>query len=359
MNARDPGRRRGRRSAWPAATAFRRPGVVVTVWGLAAVLGTAGAGMAGGATPTGATPSGPGSSGAPAASPAVDSGTTATFNKPPADWHGNQCQGSPTPPPVASGAPAVPLQQFPQGTQTQIAAANGDAVLETAYSIFDGLTCTHYQHSYEVNAQYVYADCVGWTANLTRLSNDTAWSSLVSRTNLRRGYAPSPGRFRQFMASLVTRPSAGWSAVRSVGGLRAGDILAWTPEVNQSDTSGTGLAGHSVLAISDPVKVAGTTNSYYLVVMDSTATPHGPQDSRSQLPDGSPVYPWGDRNAPLAWVAKPGKANASALSGLGIGTIELVAGPTLARTQIYWSPPRAQGTSKPETVTLGAARPIG
>ena len=308
--------------------------------------------MAGAARPAG------GGAASPGTSPSVAASTAAGFNRPPANWRGNQCQGSPTPPPIVNGMPNVPLQQFPQAQQTALGSPNSSRVLAMAYSIFDGLTCTHYQHIYEVTSQYVYADCVGWTGNLTRLVDQAGWQSMASRTHLRRGFVPSPGRFQRFFASLATQPASGWSAVRSLSQLQGGDILAWTPETQNSDTTGTDLAGHSVLVLSAPVRVAGSANSYFVVVMDSTATPHGPQDTRSMQPDGSPTYPWGNRNAPLGWSAKAGGKNQSALSGLGIGTIELVGGTSLARTGVYWSVPRST-TARPEAVVFGAGRPLG
>jgi hypothetical protein len=256
-----------------------------------------------------------------------------------------------------NGVPAVPLQTFSQAAQTSIATPQGNAVLEEAYAIFNGFTCTHYQHIYEVNHTYVYADCVGWTGNLTRLATPVAWRALVSRTNLRSGMVPSPARFLGFFNALAKRPTPGWQTVGSIGQIRAGDVLAWTPESMNADTSGTGLAGHSVLAVSDPVPVAGRSDAYYLVVMDSTATAHGPQDSRAMTAGGTPVYPWADRNAPLGWSALPGKAKGSALSGLGIGTIEIVAGATPSKAGIYWSPPTDQGKT-PEHVAFGAGRPV-
>jgi hypothetical protein len=287
----------------------------------------------------------------------VGTGTATTFEHPPIGWRGNQCSGGPTFPPQLNGTPAVPLQTFPQPAEPSIALSGSSPVLDTAYSIFDGFTCTHYQHVYEVNSTYVYADCVGWTANLVRMATPTAWQSLVSGVNLRSGFVPSPAKFSVFLNGLATQPQAGWAPVGSVGQITAGDVLAWTPESSNSDTSGTGLAGHSVLAISDPVLVAGTTDSYYLVVMDSTATAHGPNDTRSQTPAGTPAYPWGDRNAPLGWAARPGGAPASTLSGLGIGTIEIVGGPTLQQTGIYWSAPRSP-TAAPEQVRFAAGQPL-
>jgi hypothetical protein len=251
----------------------------------------------------------------------------------------------------------VPLQTFPQPAEPSIAPSGSNPVLNTAYSVFDGFTCTHYQHVYEVNSTYVYADCVGWTGNLVRMATPTAWRALVSGAALKPGYVPSPAKFSVFLDSLAAAPQAGWAPVGTVGQITAGDVLAWTPETSNPDTSDTGLSGHSVLAISDPVLVTGTTDSYYLVVMDSTATAHGPDDTRSQTPAGTPVYPWGDRNAPLGWAARPGGSPASSLSGLGIGTIEIVGGPTLEQTGIFWSAPRSQ-TAAPEQVRFAAGQPL-
>ena len=109
--------------------------------------------------------------------------------------------------------------------------------------------------------------------------------------------------------------------------LLPGDLLAWSPSAE--DTSS---AGHSVMALSTPLSLGG--GRFALVAMDSTATGHGPDDTRR---DSNPLS---QRNAPLGALhgsSSTRRARSGALSGLGIGLIALDTGPNGAVTGVEWT----------------------
>jgi hypothetical protein len=89
---------------------------------------------------------------------------------------------------------------------------------------------------------------------------------------------------------------------------------------------------------------------FALAVMDSTATPHGPDDTRRASD------PLSERNAPLggSTLTTDGPASSSgARSGLGIGVIGLDTDAAETVTGVEWT----VGT-RSEPVSFGAARPL-
>ena len=246
-----------------------------------------------------------------------------------------------------------------QGPGT-IGAASSSPTLAAAFEQFNTLRCTHYAHQYsETPATGIYYyDCVGFTGYSVRTATPTAWQSVVTATGLRPGYVPTPQLFQEFFASMLTSaPPAGWAAVPTATAIQPGDVLAWI--ANQ-----TTEAGHSVMALSTPVPIPASTatdkplaageSTYALIIMDSTATTHGPLDTRRT------DNPLSQRNAPLGSDAEfdgaPDPISAGspdAPSGLGIGTIGLVANASGQVTGIIWS----LGTAI-EPVPFGAGRPL-
>jgi hypothetical protein len=201
-----------------------------------------------------------------------------------------------------------------------------------AYGIWETMTQTKYQHHDEENvpAGTYYFDCVGWTTFLLEHAASTAAASLREQTGVKDPHrVPTPARYSQFLSGLATRPTAGWEAITNVVDVRAGDLLAWYPESNNPDER-----GHAVVAAGPAQRQSDGT--YAVVVIDSTGTPHGPDDTRRT-----------DRRAlPLA-DGRP--------SGLGVGTIGVVADPaTGAPTSVLWS----LGTT-PVRKTIGMGRPTG
>lgn len=250
--------------------------------------------------------------------------------------------------PGAVPQPTVTPSGAPQVT-TQVSAPLGEAssspTLASAYQQFNTLQCTHYQHSYtETPAEGLYYyDCVGFTGYTVRVATPQAWASVQSVTGIAPGYVPTPTRFASFFNSLATTPQTGWQAVTTGAAILPGDVLAWGPEPNNPEE-----AGHSVMALSAPQPLGD--GKYALVVMDSTATDHGPDDTRRSAP-------LNQRNAPLGASTNTGSTSAApstAPSGLGIGTIGLVTDPSSgAVTGIQWSIGVAI-----TSVTFGVGRPI-
>lgn len=250
--------------------------------------------------------------------------------------------------PGAVPQPTVTSSGAPQVT-TQVSAPLGEAssspTLASAYQQFNTMRCTHYQHSYtETPAEGLYYyDCVGFTGYTVRVATPQAWASVQSATGIAPGYVPTPTRFAAFFTSLATTPQTGWQAVTTGAAILPGDVLAWGPEPNNPEE-----AGHSVMALSAPQPLGD--GKYALVVMDSTATDHGPDDTRRSAP-------LNQRNAPLGASTNTGSTSAApstAPSGLGIGTIGLVTDPTSgAVTGIQWSIGVAV-----TTVTFGVGRPV-
>lgn len=238
---------------------------------------------------------------------------------------------------AAASAPSTARSQtggLPSGrppsvrAQAQIGPAPGSVTAANAYGVWGTMTATRYQHDDRSNilAGTYYVDCVGWTTLLLTHAAPQATASLRERTGVKNpGRVPTPLRYAVFFRGLTERPAQGWRAVVRVSDVRAGDILAWQPETNNPDEK-----GHAVVAAGPAQKQADGT--YALAVVDSTGTPHGPDDTRRTDP----------RNLPLP-DGRP--------SGIGIGTIGIVvAAKTGAPVSIMWS----LGTrGVPKTIGIG------
>ena len=244
---------------------------------------------------------------------------------------------APYPTRLSDGTPDVPTQ-----LGVPLARTSTSPMVAAAYRQFNTMGCTHYQHhNVEVPTRGTYYyDCVGFTSYTLRVADRIAWDSLVGAVHLPVGKVPSPKHYVSFFTGLASTPRPGWSAVVTATGIRPGDLLAWAPEAADAES-----AGHSVLALSAPVPLGG--GRFALTVMDSTATPHGPDDTRR------PSNPLSARNAPLGPSALAHRAHRGAPSGLGIGTIALDTGPGGGVTGVEWT----IGT-KVETVGFASARPL-
>ncbi len=240
---------------------------------------------------------------------------------------------------TADGAPDVT-------TQLGIALAPADAspLVAAAYHQFDTMRCTHYQHNdiQDPGEATYYYDCVGFTSYTLRIADRRAWQALVATVHLPAGKVPSPRLYASFFTGLASTPQPDWSAVTTAATLLPGDLLAWSPSAEDSES-----AGHSVMALSAPVPLGN--GRFAVVVMDSTATPHGPDDTRRASD------PLSARNAPLGALpvsSHAQRAQPDARSGLGIGVIALDTGPTGAVTGVEWT----IGTAV-EHVSFASARP--
>jgi hypothetical protein len=241
---------------------------------------------------------------------------------------------------TADGAPDVSTE-----LGIPLASSASSPMLATAYHQFNTMRCTHYQHHDlpDPSAATYYYDCVGFTSYTLRVAAPLAWGSLVADVHLQAGRVPSPKLYDAFFNRLATKPRPGWSPVTTAASVLPGDLLAWSPSAED-----TGSAGHSVMALSTPLSLGG--GRFALVAMDSTATGHGPDDTRR---DSNPLSA---RNAPLGVLhgrSSTHRAGFGARSGLGIGVIALDTGPNGAVTGVEWT----IGTPV-EQVSFASARPL-
>ncbi len=225
-----------------------------------------------------------------------------------------------------------------------LAAASSASTLASAYMQFNDMICTKYTHHYqEAPPNYFYYDCVGFTGYTVRESDPLAWQSVTDAVGIHTvGVVPSPLAFESFFAGLQSTTQPGWQAVHSVLGIAPGDVLAWQP-ANPDGTPDTSGVGHSVMPLVAPQPIPGSNNQRWeVVVMDSTAGGHGPDDTRK------PDDPLSQRNAPIQTQQGPVEP-----SGLGIGTIALDSTPQGTVTGVEWNVGDA-----PESIVFGAGRPL-
>jgi hypothetical protein len=256
----------------------------------------------------------------------------------------NKCAQFPHPTMPPSTGTETPYGFPIQMTGVTLASASTANTLASAYYQFNGLTCTEYTHKYQfAPPSYYYYDCVGFTGYTTREADPQAWQSVVDALHIGTGYVPTPLAFEGFFNGLLTTPQAGWQGVPNVQSIQAGDVLAWQPALSNGQPNTQGV-GHSVLPLVAPRAIPGSNNQRWeVVVMDSTAGGHGPDDTRK------PTDPLSQRNAPIT--DKQGQVQPS---GLGIGTIALDTTPQGAVTGVEWNVGDA-----PEQIVFGAGHPLG
>ncbi len=256
----------------------------------------------------------------------------------------DQCTQYPHPAmPPSTGA------QTPSGFSVQMAGAvlapsSAASTLPSAYTQFNDMTCTKYSHHYqEAPPDYFYYDCVGFTGYTVRTSDPLAWQSVMQVVGLRSyGVVPTPLAFERFFTGLQATPEPAWTAVPSVQAVQPGDVLAWQP-ANPDGSPDTSGVGHSVMPLVAPQAIAGSNGQRWeVVVMDSTAGGHGPDDTRK------PADPLSQRNAPILTTNQTVEP-----SGLGIGTIALDTTPGGQVTGVEWNVGDA-----PEPIVFGAGRPL-
>lgn len=205
-------------------------------------------------------------------------------------------------------------------------------VLAAVVQQFTTMTATRYQHMdiEDAAAGTYYYDCVGMVTYTLRLATPQALRTLLADLRIRPGYVPSPPLYVQWFTSLDTEPDPFWQDVSRVADIQPGDVIAWNLEANNPDST---VKGHAVIAAGPPLLLAD--GSYALLVYDSTATPHGPTDSRHDDPRNE----IGPNGLP---------------SGLGKGTIQLIPDPTTgAPVAVAWT----VGTA-PTTVPIGIGRAL-
>ncbi len=244
------------------------------------------------------------------------------------------------PPSTGSETPAGFAIQMPGAVLAPASQAN---TLAFAYAEWNDMTCSEYTHHYQWQPpKYYYYDCVGFTGYTTSEADPTAWQSVTTDLHIGPGYVPTPLHFEEFFNSLSSTPQTGWQSVANVSAIQAGDILAWQPALanGQPDLAGV---GHSVMPLVSPQPIPGSNNTRWeVVIMDSTAGGHGPDDTRK------PNDPLSERNAPIltrSGVVQP--------SGLGIGTIALDTTPSGNVTGVEWNV-----GDPPEQIVFGAGHPL-
>ena len=199
----------------------------------------------------------------------------------------------------------------------------GEAMYE-----YDTMTATRYQAALRVNTDrgtYFY-DCVGFVTYALERVEPVARHTIYSAFNVAPDRIPSPARYVALFQQLNgTQP--GWLPVRQVSDLEPGDVVAW------SYTHPDHANGHALVVGSVPRLIG--TSEYLVTVWDSTATPHGPQDTRLTNPKNLP----GANGEP---------------SGLGRGQVVFDAASNGSILRVHWSP---QGSAVgPATYAMG--RPV-
>jgi hypothetical protein len=245
------------------------------------------------------------------------------------------------PPSTGSGTPSGFTTEM---LDAVLAPASSASTLASAYIQFNGMKCTEYTHHFrESPPDFFYYDCVGFTGYTVRVSDPLAWRSVMAVVGLHSyRVVPTPMAFTTFFGGLTATPQPGWQSVTSIQDIRPGDVLAWQPAYSDGSPDSQGV-GHSVLPLVAPRAIPGSNGQRWeVVVMDSTAGGHGPDDTRK------PGNPLSQRNAPIRT-----KKGAMEPSGLGIGTIALDTTPSGAVTGVEWNVGNA-----PESIVFGAGRPL-
>jgi hypothetical protein len=204
-------------------------------------------------------------------------------------------------------------------------------VFKNVVAQFRTMASTRYEHHFheDAGAGIYYYDCVGMTSYTMHLATPKALQAVLDDLQIRPGYVPTPSAYALWFRALDLAPHPYWDAVPRVADLRAGDILAWNVDI---DTPHPPEPGHSVIAAGPPLPLSD--GSFALLAFDSTATPHGPLDSRLTDP----------RNE----IGPNGRP-----SGLGKGTLQLFVDGNGRPNAVAWS----VGGSRKQQV-FGMARPL-
>ena len=196
------------------------------------------------------------------------------------------------------------------------------------------MVATRYQHhnqESEIDHTYFY-DCVGFVSYAMTRAAPTAWATTRDTLKIRSGYVPSPASYLRLFARLDAGNNLpGWAPIASVAALQPGDVVAWYYDAAATDKPGS-ASGHAVV-IAGPATKTGP-GAYSVLVYDSTATPHGPQDTRLTNPANQPTA-----------AGKP--------SGLGRGTIGLLVTSSGTISSVQWS----AGGRSVRSAHYGMARP--
>ena len=198
------------------------------------------------------------------------------------------------------------------------APASASPVLAATVHAWTTMAWTIYAHTDKVDAAagtYQF-DCVGATNYFLSVGAPQANQVMRTALGIGKAYVPRPQAMVQYFAALPAAGNGSWTPARTMAAVAPGDIIAVPPR------AGTDESGHALIVAGPPLLLAN--GDYALLVYDSTATPHGPSDTRT----------WDPRNRPLPANATHPNGRPS---GLGHGTIMIAPTASGAPGTMYWS----------------------
>ncbi|MGA8331524.1 MAG: hypothetical protein WB777_19830 [Mycobacterium sp.] len=178
---------------------------------------------------------------------------------------------------------------------------------------------THYQHTTrvdEASGSFMY-DCSGLLDYALGRVLPSAVRVMPTSTSTR----PLAGDIERYLRRGLRGQIGGWQALARVDELRPGDVIAWLA----TEDSKTGDTGHVMVVHATPVRNTARRQEWLVQVADSTLSPHA-RDSR---------------HAPE--------------TGLGTGTIGLVADKHGAATAFYW---RGAVSERAKDTEISLGRPV-
>jgi hypothetical protein len=198
--------------------------------------------------------------------------------------------------------------------------------------ILENATTSQYEHVANIDekaGKYNF-DCSGFlTFALEKRSPEALMElrshALVEIMNRKKHKRPLAKDFVSYFSRLNDGEVKAkfWKPVAKIEDLQPGDVLAWkTPE--DSDTSNT---GHVMIVKTKPQKSSEFPDEYLVQIIDSTSTPHGKADLR----------------------------HSQKLTGIGIGTIALVANAQGNPIAYKWSGGESKKTKRTQ---IEIARPL-
>jgi hypothetical protein len=200
---------------------------------------------------------------------------------------------------------------------------------------YTSMVATRYQHhNQESEADHTFFyDCVGFVSYAMSQAAPTASTTTRDTLKIKKGYVPSPASYVRLFGKVDAGTGlAGWAPVTSVAALQAGDVVAWYYDSGAAAKPGS-ASGHAVVIAGPPSQTG--SDAYSVLVYDSTATPHGSDDTRRTNPANKP----GPHGKP---------------SGLGRGTIGIQAKSDGQIAAVQWS----AGGSAVKSAHYGMARPV-
>jgi hypothetical protein len=162
------------------------------------------------------------------------------------------------------------------GPSPRAGCARGDLVVEVEREL-GRLTASSYSHATHVDedaAVYDY-DCSGFVVYALSRSVPDALEAVRTAA----GRRPRSAEFVAFFEGILAGERRGrWQRIGRVGDLAAGDIIAWLKPAGSRSAN----TGHTMVVHGAPSPDPRRPGAFLVPVIDSTETPHGPNDSRFQ-----------------------------------------------------------------------------